>query len=536
MITSMSGLCERTHLNYTDTQSFVNLLPEPWTVQDTIRGQSTFSGNVNEIVYAFEGVTPTAAALDSTDTKTIVTISPAAADYVGVTTPFETPSVAFAQELKSISNFKFNASDNTEHSGGIFRGTPVMFNSPSQAKLFIRRLLGGCGFRTIMPPTGYDSDGTPRWQYVTPENAGGGNAYAGGVLNESDFELESIRFITSDDIYNMYILPTNFCTGGSIVRTSLANSVTGAHTLSDITGMGEETNDKSKLLGYPYTYYKAITANGDNINIYPQVYNVRNGVWGNSSNLLLDLKFIGGDMPRLMGRFIPALSTENPFANSSLGEWFTIRNYPCLSLSITDSYSPQRQREINVNRQLSAVAIEANNKEMIDHPFRAAHRDGEGNSQQETLNLGQKLLSNLGSAVSNIVQNPQFYSDPVQQTVNNAVVNANSGASIQAAQSYVQGNDYLSQYGIPAFSIYQGGCSNAEIYSLARYIDNFGCACNCTINPLNNSGSIFGGLASVGSNNGRTFYRFANIEITGVMPPNWKADIKALFESGVYLV
>lgn len=551
-INDMWGLCERTHINYSDYMSYVNLLPEPFTVTDTVRASEAVTSSINAAVNAFEGTEPSDTLVQF---KAVMTISKKCAEYLNVTNPFTEVSANFPQELRTVNNFNFTGADTTQHSGGYYRGIPVVCEGPAVAKLVIQRLLGGCGFRTILPPGGYDSDGQIRRAYLTPDNAGAGNAYS-VAENTNEIDMESISFITEQDIYNIYLLPDNFAHNHPNQYYVTGLHAFGLHTLNTITGMGSEPNRNSKVMTYPYHYYKAVTANGDTIDLYPQVYNVRDGVWAGSPALRLDMRYIGGDTPRLMGRMKLALSQDDPYSQDSISEWFTIRNYPSITISINDSYNPQIQKDIVQTQSLQAAHINSVINSQISNPFKTAFRDGYTyNKDRGALAEGLAIVGGAaGSLIRggiNAINNTGLFPGKPgtgdftgsQENIDTLASARSMNASniISPQTSYVQGNDFISQLFCPAFGIYAAGAANAEAYSFCRYLDEFGSATNCILRPLETvigspDSNIWAGLAGVVTNDeGLTFFQFTNMHVYGDMPVPWRESIKNLFESGVYI-
>lgn len=536
----MNGLCTRTHLEYSDNQSLVNLLAEPFSPSDIMRSSKVTTQALNDAVFSFEGVEVRVSdGIFVNDTSYILTVSSAVIAFLGNVGAFFSPNINVIPEMKLVPNFNFYNSDMQGHCGGMFKGTPLKFNTLFDVKIFIKNLLAGCGFRTILPPDGYKNDGVVRKQMQTPSGTGGANAHITPETNESK-EIESTRFITADDIFNLYVLPTKFCVNilGDMIVAEKA--IVTMPTLATFHGLRAEDNSKSKFLTYPYCYTKVITANGDSMNIIPQSHHKRNGSWGNDSSLILDLVFIGGDTPKLLGRFCPAFSDTAPNSNGHLGEWFVIRNYPSLPLFINNSFNPQLQKEFQQAKTVSAMYINSVQSSEISSPFKQGYIEGVEGKNFENSNgsfLGN-ILGNVGNALGKLANpetQPLSFKNENRQNAQNANRSMNAGNTVSPQTCSVSGNDFGFQLGIPAFTAYFCGASNAENFSFCRYVEVFGQACNCIINPLTNAGDIWGGLASVGSFQGYTFYQYSYINIIGDCPIPWKNSIKALFESGVYL-
>lgn len=546
-IKRMYGLCQRVNLDTKDY--FTNLQSEPFSPSDYQRCNTQITENFNQAIKIFEGIDPTVNGIYSDKTRLILTVSPAIVDYLNLT-PFEKPSLSFPQELKKVNNFKFTASDATVHASGIFRGTPLKFNHMTEVQQFISRLMGGCGFITKLPKNGYSNQHADECHsYITPDNIGGGNAYF-SERNKDGKELESIRFINMTDFYNLYCLPEKFSNSQKEGKF-LTATITDFKNTSNLHRFSSESHDKGKLLAYPYNYTKMVTANGDIIKIIPQTFYAQI-VAGDTSRLRLyiNIRFIGGDSPRLMGRIVPTHNKfTDPYHHDSICEWFTIRSYPSITLSINDSYNPQLQKDIANVRKLSAVYTNSVANSRLSNPFKQSYTDqvngvDNGNSNRGMFGNIMGAIGQSAGAWNNILTTGtmqghgknNFFSDKNAQNMQNETNNINAENFLTAESTSIMGNDFLTQFSVPAVGIWDCGATDAELFAYCRYLEEFGTSCNCFLNPLTNEGNIFNGQGFVKAFNGKTFYQFSNIDVTGVMPNEWRANIKNLFESGVYLI
>lgn len=539
LISSMYGLCERTHLNYNDSQSFVNLASEPFSVSDTMRAASVLSTNMNQPIYDFEGVEVTENAIYSADVSIVLTLSPAAIEYLGNPEPFTSIAPTdFDVEIKNISSFNFQASDVTFHSGGAFRGTPIVLGSIISLKPFIKKLCSGCGFETIVSASEIE-----RRNMLVLDNGGAIADVYDGTGTDGSYR----RYITQNDIYNVYVIPKNFAKYTTLTMTSYTNEIEGLYTLATMHGLGAEDNTKSKMLAFPYFYIKVVTSNGDLVTLSPQSFNQRGLVWDNTSTLILDLKFIGGDMPKLMGRFKPAFVPDTPNARSTVAEWFTIRSYPSLTLSIENSYNPQLQKDFASTRRQSALYTNAIASSRLSNPFKQGYLDGvNGVSYGLGDNPNTGFVGQFAGAIGNAFGRfdskygiasvgTSIYNDTNKQNAENQARVDNNGVIVSPDTGTIEGNDNMAQFSCPPISAYNCGGSNGEIFSACRYLDQFGQACNVPLNPLTNVGNLWNGYAYVTTFENQTFYKFAYIDVIGNVPAPWKRNIKALFENGVYL-
>lgn len=539
-IASMEGICERVNLDTNDF--FTNLQSEPFSPSDIMNANSGMTHAFNLPVQEFEGVIVGSNGVSTQGTSLILTVSPTIRAFLGIDGGMREPP-DFTPQLKDVDSFNFNSTDTYMHAGGVYRGFPLKFENMSDVSTFIQKILSGCGFRTELPPTGYSNQkADTHHSYLTPSNMGGGDAYFMERNKDGD-PLESIRFINISDIYNLYCIPDEFTKRQSSYFTKYVD-ISGWKNLSNLHRFGSETHEKGKLLAYPYYYAKLETANGDTVNMIPQTFfEQREG----DENLIvrLNLRYIGGDTPRLMARLVPTRNKfESPYNTDSVCSWFTVRSYPAVTLSINDSFNPQVQRDMQNVRKVSTVYANAASNARLDSPFKqgyldAVHGESSNNSNRGFLgNTASFLGEGLGvwEKLLNGSNSNGLFSDKSLQAMNNEVRSLNVGNFITSESTHIMGNDFISQFGIPAFAVWDCGATDAELYTYSRYLEEFGTACNCLLNPLTNTGKIFAGQGQVKSWNGKTFYKFSNIRIEGVMPLEWKNNIKSLFESGVYLV
>lgn len=545
MIDDIKGLCERTHLK-TNTQ-FTNQQSEPFSPSNILQLNKTLTENMNMVAEGFDGITPSNAGLYE-KTSYILTVSPSIVEYLGNVTPFSTPNVSEIT-LKSRSSLNFERSDSTIHSGGVYRGTPLKFEQMADVTKFIRDILSGCGFRTTMGANGWKTQqAISHRQYITDANTGAGQARNEERNVESE-PMESIFFITLSDIYNLYCIPSNF----AINRTTFFEvnySLTGFKTVGNLHRFGAEDTTKNKLLNFPFCSYRVVTANGDTQDIFPHQHY---WTFSDIQDVRVNYRYIGGDSPRLMAMINPS-ETETTYGRDGTGEWFTVRNYPAITLSINNAFNPQIQKEVANIRKISASYSKANANGRLSNPFKQGYLDGvQGNNLREDITTGRgawgRFAGGLGKGlgVADKFLSEPFFSSPDTpnaglfknqnyQDMMNAVSETNAGNFVEAVSSQIMGNDFTSQFSIPAFTVYNTGATDTELFAYCRYFDEFGQSCNCILNPLTNHGDLFGGNASVTSYNGKTFYKYSNIVITGIMPISWKISIKELFESGVYLI
>jgi len=553
IIEQMNGLCERVNMS---NQGFMtNLQSEPFSPSDQTKMNVPLTDALNSLVWNADNFNNNG--LDDSQAAYILTVSPTLAAYLGETgigaNPFITPPPVILPILQMTPTLNFNNSDTRISHNGVYRGIPVRFNGILQVSLFLRQILSGCGFVTIMPPNGWTiQNRLINKGYVTNENTGAGqqasDTFAAGSeivwASEMAKPYESIRFITLADIYGLQVIPWRATTTTSI---SVFQDISGFTTTANLHRWGGESSAQHKLMAYPYKYYKIKTIAGDLVNIYPQQHFIFEDMAGNPAapRIRLIVEFIGGDTPRLVGRLLETSTIGNP---NEYGELFTIRNYPSITLSINDSFNPQLQRDTMNNRQLSASFANARLDSQARNPIRQGYLDGVAGEQNITFNnrnsgmgdfaaSGNQLGGMLGRAnvhVNGGARNP-LVNDRVTNNANQLANTLNANALIEPMQGVLSGTSFVQQtYEYPTI-FYECGATDTELFAFSRYLEEFGASCGCHLNPLTNSGNLFGGEAGVITFNGRTFYQYGHILIQGVMPPDWKLSIKALFESGVYL-
>lgn len=533
---------DRTHLENSTYQSMINLLPEPFQCSDTMRAHPVITRMFNEKIALFEGVEPTNDGLVADGMCIILTVSNAIREW-GNYIPFGPNPTVNNPGLRSVPDFKFYGSDVYMHSGGVYKGIPLKFDGAfalDACAQFIQDILSGCGFRTLLPPEGVTGqDMVNNNQYLQMSNDGGGQTYYSG-RNSAEIPLESVRFITEKDIYAVYCIPDFFAeVTGNTIHTD-GQIIVPLPGLEDWTGLKpeDELPSKDKLLMYPYNYYKLVTANNDQVTIYPQVYGIRDDIWTYIQGLRIDMRYIGGDKPRLMMRLVPAFSELLPTDQGTVSEWFTVRNYPAIPISINDTNNAQLLKSTLNSQQLSAMHFTAVTQEHISSPFKSSLRDGYRNIPNRGV-IGDIMatLGTLGNALTLGTARNNFINTP-QQAMENQMAMNNASSVVTAAQTTIEGNDYITQISMPAVSVYACGASNAEAWSMSRYIDMYGTSVGAIVDPIDNYEwyPIWGGLSSICSNGFKvTFYQCSHIEINGKMPINWRNDMSTLFEAGCYL-
>lgn len=547
LIESAKGICERVNMEMAGL--LTNLQSEPFSPSDVTELNREVTESLNAFCAMFEDITPSGNGLSDPNTSYILTVSPAVIEYLGVG-QFVDPGFSFAQELKEKPSLDFYQSDTTLHAGGCFRGTPLKFQYMFQLSMFIRQILGGCGFRTKLPASGYSTQEADTYrQYITNANTGAGQVTNSEKNTESD-PIESIRFITVNDIYNLYCIPSTFAVQTTNVQGGLT-FINGFKTLGNLHKWGGEDSGKTKLLAHPYYYVRAVTANGDSTNIIPQTHYLDIDSPYIDTRVGFYIRFIGGDTPRIMGRFVlRGNEGDNSYSLGTAAEWFTIRNYPSVTLSINDSHNPQIMRDVANTRKISALYTNSRMSAQLSNPVKQGYLDTvNGVSTQNTAQSGwDKLAGGLGGIMGSIdkfgasigfgnaAQGQGMFEDKSKLAAWNERRTIQAGNFITAETLSIMGNDFVSQFTVPAFAAFDCGATDTEMFTFSRHIEEFGVACNDYVEPLPSGGTVLGGEGTIKAIDGRTFYQFSNITINGNMPIQWKNNIKSLFESGVYLL
>lgn len=548
-ISGISGVCART--NIATLYPWTNCQAEPISMSDVSLANNVLTENLNQAVFALENIAPNADGTMASNMTFVLLVSYAVIEHLGVSAWALDPAASAVLREKTV---LFHYHDATfPHCGGQFKGVPLRFSSVGNVNNFLRTICGGAGFRTTMNANGWSiQNAVTHRSYLTDLNTGAGQTNYGQTGNlGSNAPFEAIRFITAADIYACYFLPTTFAVNRFNHFTSTV-AITGFKNLANLTGWGAEDSTKNKLLTYPYYYARLVTCNGDSVNIIPQTHFLP--VTGSTTDyqISLSLRFIGGDTPRLMGR-ISTRGNEgySIISTSAATEWFTIRNYPSIQLTIDNIANRQAARDMENTRKITSVYTNARIAASIDSPIKQGYFDGitggdSTNSAQSGTNRAGAMLGKAIGAVDALATNLGFgnpnqggglFANEAAAQAMQAYNTATAGNFFTPDVVHIMGNDFLSSLGEPAFAAYDCGGTPAEHFAAARYFDRFGQSCGFVVNPLTNVGNLFAGAAAIlPATNGRTFYQFADIEVTGFMPQEWRLKIKQLFESGVYLI
>lgn len=442
---NLSGLCDR--VNSYCLEHWINLLPEPFAPSDIQRANPDLTIQFTDFLDSVEGFEGGTTWLQDDKVNFVLTVSPAIVDFLNVAA-FDTPPF-FSPEFKNRSTLNFKGADFTQHYGGIFRGTPLLFTSIDNVRDFIKQILSGCGFVTKTGPEGftgqemktrlavsyidspggatvsvgnsdfnqqYDETMTESWN--TTET--GGYAWNGTTwINNSARNtsgtttttykrgqaprgLEYCRPITSADIYNLYCLPKRFCNDDPH-PTYFGTTITGFRNYLNMSDVAAELPDKAKLAAYPYCYNKIVTANGDIVDIIPQSH-YQNSLTSLDPNYTVKVRaqFIGGDAPRVMGMIESAKAGSD--VRAKVESWFTIRNYPAITSALNDDWNIQQQKDFTNLKQIGASAANARIQSRLNNPLIQGFTDGVGTSAPGGGTAGN-LLNQAGAAISGAFNN-----------------------------------------------------------------------------------------------------------------------------------
>lgn len=558
-IENMSGICDRVHMDYTDNH--VNLQAEPFSPSDVSYANATITKNLNDFVKSFENIN-TNGSLSGSGYVFVLTVSPAVIEFLGASA-WAMGAFMPTPTLKNVTTLNFYGNDVTEHMGGIMRGTPLVYANLSTLQMEVKNLLKGCGFRCTMPSAGYGTQQSVnnRTMMITADN-GGQLVYSHKNWNNDAYEC--LRYITGNDFYNVYCIPQEFAKNDTASPHS-EQVISGFRSISGGTQpdkglheICEEEDDKGRLTAYPYCYTRLVTANNDTIDIIPQNFHQHENTFTELPQIQMTLRFIGGDSPRLMAAIAPNRAQEfDPYENSSVYEWFTVRSYPSVTMSFSDTFNQQSQRDLENTKKLIAAHATITGDRELQSSFKQHYLDGvKGGTVNENLGWWDYAKAGAGSwmgygagllseAVGKDIATQPF-TDEASQAMSNAAWSVNAGNFITPGSIAVMGNDFYTQLVTPAFAAYRCGATDAELYAYCRYLDEYGHAANFMLNPLTDDYAqdskltLFNGKATVKRvpKMGKqvTYYRFGNITIFGFMPNEWRQSIKALFENGVYLM
>lgn len=531
-ITDMKGVCER--VNYIPSSRESNDQSEPFSCSDIMKNNNATSAAVCAAINGFEGTSVKYPGVFQPDHYYVLCVSPAIVDYCNLTAMDLNPTVPSIGLKDYGQKLNFKGSDTTISHGGMFRGTPVCFDDPDELKKFCKDILSGCGFITVLPGNGYSiQQANNRLQYQTQSTIGGGQT-TWQYKNEQGYPMESIRFIADDDIYSCYCIPQKFCTTAFNPETEVFEISDG---MFSVGSFGEDAM-KVKFTNYPYHYMKLRTIAGDTVDIIPQT-NLRGRSNPDVTFFHLWLRYCGGDSPCLQGMI--GSSNSGAGINYMAGhnnDWFTIRNYPAITLNSDMSVNAQVQKDIGNMRQYQATKASALVGNRVSSPMGTAYHDAVNGRgwQTENLGLGSGISSGVGNLLGKIpgLNNGSLFKDKTNVEAQQAAIKNNANATVEGGGLGIMGNNFAMQLaGVPA-TVYNCGATMRELKAFSRYIEEFGQSFGDIINPLDNSGTIFEG--TIVPIDDRTFYQFSHIRVEGNFPVIWKEKIKELFESGVYLI
>jgi len=560
ILKTASGLCNRVTMGYTDENSYVNLLPEPISGNDITRQIPSLTTLFNTQISIFTGIdyyadnTPF---LDSMGYNYIIFISSEFATWLNTVgnympTAFEinysglplnppyTPQI--------VNSFDSVFQSNTFYGGAISRGFPLIFTTFNRLKDFITTSLSARGsiFKQMPTQLFKDRSGTTLNANATGQYNELGNLSATTIDNNST-EIVVTKAITDSDIFSIKVIPRAFCNflntnkgdTSLLIKECTVQSpydLTNFHGLKDelepdpITGISDYS--KSKIMRFPFWYFKFKTQAGNTIDLKPETLFTRDDIFGTDFRFKFQLKFTGGETPKLMIRFVPILNTDNWNTTSSSTEWITLIDYPSINWNI----STQSQQNLqNLTNSLTRMAnIERYNQGSATKGLGFMHglKGGKSNTSQNIMQQTGTLLGNFLAPIARPI-----LGNDINKELSSSQAGQNAGNVITNGGNVIKGdNDFDTLYS-PPVSVGFAGFTNAECFSACRYLDNFGSAANVIINPLDNKGNIYGGRGFVSKNSrGETYYQFENLIIDDVIPVFAKIEISDLFMQGVYII
>jgi hypothetical protein len=577
-ISNAFGQLQRTFIDYTNEPSFLNLLPEPVSGNNTRRKINTPTGTLNNDYASFIGITnfnyqePATAGYCY-----VLTVNNKVATFLAngnpqtgnsLTDPVLTETVITAPSPISTS------STIIYHGGGMYSGFPLVFTTLQNLRTFLDTLNNGkCVLR-------YKSETNDIYGQETEPfiNTSRTMELSTNLTYNPIYEIPIIQdvVISGRDIINCKIIPRVFTEGSNAIGNTGAISSTidyidvGTYSTSgSVHGLtsSEDNGILSKLLTYPYSGIEIETISGDVIPIEPQTYIGRpDNVWTNSRQLERQFQFIGGDSARVILRIGGAFNNRTASTVSTyVGDDITVITFPDIPLTLDGTSAILNMNaNLQMNKQSSVRGnYIVNQSTNITGGFiqglrgyeqgrgagwfsRTMHGIGRGLGWFSRNNIGRAVVAGLAGNVSANVQS-QTMDTPINrsdntlsgtgyatdiQTMQNTV---NAGNMIQPT-SYIKTNTLYKLLFQPPIQLSYVGYSNSEQFAVARFWERQGQSASGLINPFNGSQPLFGGLASVIQRRGQYYFKFDNMEVSVNLPTIYREAIIQTFVNGVYLI
>lgn len=561
--TGVFGHCERTNLTY-PAESVVNLQPEPYQGGDYMEPEIDFTrqinqdlgasmevdmGNINSSIF-FRGYV---AVLWISSFAAQVALECGSAN-VG---PWRADCSPPTPGVHIKPDFSSTIPANNTWYGGVSTGCPLTFtgaNAMDKLSDFVNALLGECGIQVIYPPQGLSEDGTiRRFVTVTPDNM---------FYPEPDdpeeytTEMTQVRLVGAEDILRIQILPGAY-RNGSTDPSFRTFPLTTGYDLSNFNPLIDEKTvvlpdgtivydySKSKLMTYPYWYFKLLTATGDCITILPQRHmSVSNYI--NTFNINIWYKFTGGDRPTLQVCVLSAEEIEagtRPDSPGATVTWYTVYQFPTIAWAADVSTEQQLaaiQAQVARYGEMQAAIIGASTK---GTGFQYGIRGGEANrASQGTLRAAVTSVGNWLGSSDEVFSRAAYTNDfgggsaKYLNELAASLGQSEAGRIMQSSNFQSTGGDSIAELCSQPLRMFRCGMSYGELFGFGRFIDRQGQSCHLNGNPITNSFNVFGGNASITSYAGKTWYQFSDCDVTGTMPVDFKNAIQLMFCGGCYLM
>jgi hypothetical protein len=534
-----TGLCARTNLSYSDTNSLANQLPEPVTTSTSYQFLSDATNSVNQVIQGLTGCDPLAVSGGGATVggyAYLVLLSPDLANRLsqeGQITPWATNPTLTDSGVLPMQN-RISTLSATVHCGGLLSGFPIVFTTETPLNIWLSTLArGNIGSQVNLDDLSNspEIDGEVGSYYV------GDDGYVDWRVYEDPVNVEtfiSIKHYTIDDILDIKLIPQNFCTPQLTIPN--ASGTFTSFNLSNL-GLSSLSNDMSKLTQSPFAGLEIRATNGSTFSLDSSTYLDTFEPWSSTSSSLTQgffLRFVGGDNPQLQIAFTP-----RPVVPSNLGfpnQWITLLDYPSVSFSSTNK-AIRSLEKVNARRSAQAssnIKYRGNSTGLsgVVHALR-------GGTVSQGSNLVTRAIAWVGQNEDRGITNGGtniFGDGGVDNQYLDSRDQANANTAAINAPSVFLSSDTNQLLGSHPIAVYFVGATLGEISSVANFFNRRGQACLDVINPITNSGSVFSGRASISSFNGLTFYQFTDLTVTGTMPVNWRNAIINLFGAGVYLI
>jgi len=560
---SAQGLCARTNLTY-PSESAANLQPEPFSGSDMKQESGNMSFWISDYVASFTGINTHPNLIDR-GYCFILWISNFAATTVhrnpSGSLGFWSPNATTAPQPNHIVNVTGNPFIDPSLPGGYqwygsySTGIPTVWTDLNLMGNFINAMLSNCGQEMALDVHGMgDLDSIRRWAHIN-------NSYFTSMgstdsTEEATEPLKQTKIITNEDILNIQIVPLQFASNFQSAQLIDEDEISTNWGLHNFNPMQDERTvvlpdgtivhdySKSKLMSFPYWYFKLITNIGNEIDIIPQTKFLSHAIGGNSYlyeyNLRVGLRFLGGDAPRLMIAILDSANTHGYIANGSGVIWNTIFEYPNIPWQLNVSSDQQLQAissKLNRTSEIySAIIGHAVRGTGFMHGFRNPHSPttDDQNIFRQFMSMSGAGYGHLASMLGTRGTFTRTFRDDVQVSQDN--LSASAGNIIASSPKAIIGEDNISALLCPPVRVLRCGMTDGELFAFARFLDRQGQATNCIINPLTNAGSVFAGNASISSVGNRTYYQFHDIDVNGTMPTIFKEAIQAMFIGGMYMI